>query len=336
MGRFLSKTYRVGQLSISIIFNEVIFLYRGKNKVYVRKIKRYNLFSPIKSIVYITAVVLTVVVLLVIPDTGSISTDNFSDIDIKNRILFSKETDYSDPLENVELEIVEHRVKRGETLSEIAKEYGVSMDTICGCNNLQSYDVIREGARLKIPNKDGILYKLKRGQKLVPIAKKYKVSIDKIIAGNNIRNPDFFPSGKYIFIPDAKPQNIFPGFLWPAISRIITSGYGWRRHPINRVIHFHQGIDIKTRYQWIRSTKYGKVTYSGWMGGYGNTIIIAHPGGWKSLYGHLSRIIVRRGQYVKQGQFIGKSGNTGASTGPHLHFELIKNGRHRNPYKYVR
>ena len=106
MGRFLSKTYRVGQLSISIIFNEVIFLYRGKNKVYVRKIKRYNLFSPIKSIVYITAVVLTVVVLLIIPDSGSISTDNFSDVDIKNRILFSKDTDYSDPLENVELEIV--------------------------------------------------------------------------------------------------------------------------------------------------------------------------------------------------------------------------------------
>jgi murein DD-endopeptidase MepM/ murein hydrolase activator NlpD len=336
MGRFLSKTYRIGKLSVSIIYNEIIFLYRGKKRIYLRKIKRYNLFSPVKIVIYVTSIVLTVIVLSVIPESDSIITEGSSDVDIKNKILFSKETDYSDPLENIELKIVEHRVKRGETLSEIAKEYGISMDTICGCNKLESYDIIREGAQLKIPNKDGILYKLKRGQKLVPIAKKYKASIDKIIAGNTVRNPDFFPAEKYIFIPDAKPLNIIPGFLWPAFRRIITSGYGWRRHPINRVMHFHQGIDIRLRYQWIRSTKFGKVTYAGWMGGYGRTVIIAHPGGWKSLYGHLSRIIVRKGQYVKQGQLVGKSGNTGASTGAHLHFELIKNGKHRNPYKYVR
>ena len=93
---------------------------------------------------------------------------------------------------------------------------------------------------------------------------------------------------------------------------------------------------MQSRYQLIRSTKYGKVTYAGWMGKYGKVLIIAHPGGWKSLYGHLSKIIVKKGQYVKQGQFIARSGNTGYSTGPHLHFELIKNGRHKNPYKYLR
>jgi murein DD-endopeptidase MepM/ murein hydrolase activator NlpD len=78
------------------------------------------------------------------------------------------------------------------------------------------------------------------------------------------------------------------------------------------------------------------VTYAGWLGGYGKTVVIAHPGGWKTLYGHLSRIIVREGQYVKQGQSIAKSGNTGRSTGPHLHFEIIKHGSHHNPFVYLK
>lgn len=338
MGKFLSKTYRIGKLSISVIYNEIIFLYRGRSRVSIWKVKRYRFFSLRRILVCASSIVL-VISLFSLFDTETIDSPqdgNLSDIEIKNKILFSEETDYSDPLENVELTITQHEVKKGETLSEIAKKYGVSMDTICGCNNLDSYDIIRVGKLLRIPNKDGILYKIKRGQKIVSITKKYKASIDKVIAENSVKNPDFFPVGNFIFIPDAKPLNIFHGFLWPALTRAVTSGYGWRKHPINHVRHFHQGIDIRSRYQWIRAAKYGKVTFAGWMGGYGRTIIIAHPGGWKSLYGHLSRISVRRGQYVKQGQFIGKSGNTGLSTGAHLHFELIKNGRHKNPFKYLR
>jgi len=77
---------------------------------------------------------------------------------------------------------------------------------------------------------------------------------------------------------------------------------------------------------------YGKVTYSGWMGGYGLAIIIAHPDGSKTLYAHLSQAVVQTDQYVKQGQIIAKSGSTGRSTGPHLHFEVIRNGRQLNPY----
>jgi len=235
------------------------------------------------------------------------------------------------------LVIKKHRVARGEILSNIAKKYGVSIDTICGSNNLRSYDFIREGALLKIPNKDGILYKMRNGNKIVSIANKYKISLKKIIAENNIKNPDFIPVNQVIFIPDAKPQNIFSGFLWPTRNRFITCGYGWRRSPFNRKSReFHHGLDIRARYEWVKASKFGKVTYTGWLGGYGKAIIIAHPKGFKTLYAHLSRISVRRGQYVKQGQYIGKSGNTGRSTGPHLHFEIMKKGRHKNPYHYLK
>ena len=262
--------------------------------------------------------------------------DEFSeDEKRKTELLLSSKTDFSTQEEFIPLQIRYHRVEKGETLSEIAGVYSVSMDSICGSNNLRSYDIIRVGAILRIPNKDGILHKIRKGQNIVSLAKRYRVPIKKIIAENNIKNPDFITVGEDIFVPDAKPLNVIPGFLWPARNRQVTSSYGWRRHPINRRKHFHLGIDIRSRYQLIRATKYGKVTYTGWLGGYGKAIIIAHPGGWKSLYGHLSRFIVKVGQYVKQGQYIAKSGNTGYSSGPHLHFELIKNGRHKNPYRYL-
>jgi len=178
---------------------------------------------------------------------------------------------------------------------------------------------------------------MREGNNVAGLASRYRIPVEKILAENNFKNPDFVPEGEVVFIPDAKPQNIFSGFLWPVNSRKINCGYGWRRNPFNdEYREFHRGMDIAARYEWVRSTKYGKVTFAGWMGGYGNAIIIAHPGGWKSLYGHLSRVIVKEGQYVKQGQNIAKSGNTGRSTGPHVHFELLKQGEYTNPKKYLK
>ena len=210
------------------------------------------------------------------------------------------------------------------------------MDTICGSNNLDSYDNISQGIVLRIPSRDGILHSMQRGQDLPSVARKYGVSLDKIVADNNLKNADFLAVGRVVFVPDAKPRDIVQGFLWPGATRRIASGYGWRSDPFDGMRQFHPGLDICSVYQWVKAAKYGKVTYTGWLGGYGNAVIVAHPGGWKTLYGHLSRIVVRPGQYVKQGQTIAVSGSTGYSTGPHLHFELIQNGVHRNPLNYLK
>jgi murein DD-endopeptidase MepM/ murein hydrolase activator NlpD len=255
---------------------------------------------------------------------------------LKNKLLYSDKTNYSEPAAKTPLNIRFHKVKSGESLCAIAKKYGISMATISGSNNLNTNDNIAPGTALMIPNREGILHKMKSGNNIAGLASKYKIPVEKILAENNLKNPDFVPENEVIFIPDAKPQNTVSGFLWPANIRKVTNGYGWRKNPFTgKNKEFHKGMDIGVRYGWVRSTKYGKVTFAGWMGGYGNAVIIAHPGGWKSLYGHLSKIIVSEGQYVNQGQNIAVSGNSGRSTGPHVHFELIKQGDHTNPKKYL-
>lgn len=337
MKKTYSKTFIFRGLTVSISIDDIFIIYKAKNRIYFYKFKK-NPFADIdrKVLVAIPAFLL-IMTLLMLFAPGNKSDKALTDDEIKEALIKSSGTDYSEPVKSLELKIRLHNVKKGETLGQIAREYAVSIDTICGSNKLVSYDLVSEGLLLKIPNKDGILCPVKKGENIASLSRLYKIPVQKIISENSIKNYDFVAAGRDIFIPDAKPVNIFPGWIWPAYNRIITSGYGWRRDPINRSeFGFHSGIDIRINYAWVRAAKYGKVTYTGWLGGYGKTVIIAHPGGWKSIYGHLSRIDVRKDQYVKQGQYIAKSGNTGYSTGAHLHFELIKDGKCLNPYKYIK
>lgn len=112
----------------------------------------------------------------------------------------------------------------------------------------------------------------------------------------------------------------------------ITSGFGYRRHPILGYKKMHNGMDFGAPHGApIYAVTDGTIAFAGRKGGYGNFVRINHAGGLGSGYGHMSRIAVRAGQRVKQGQIIGYVGSTGLSTGPHLHYELYKNGRHINP-----
>lgn len=340
MNKLQYKSYKIGNLIISKINNDITFSYKGKNRNYSKTISESKSFSTGKK--YILGIILLIftsgMAFYIYNNFDFHSYENTFEKDEqqKNELLLSSKTDFSDQQRPVILKIREHIVQDGDTLSGLAKEYGISMDTICGSNRLHSYDIIQSGKKLKIPNKDGVLHEVMKGQTIIDIARQYKISVEKIFSENTKKNYDFISVGDMIFVPDAKPLNIIPGFLWPAQLWRITSRYGWRRNPINGERHFHEGLDIRSKYQLIRATKYGQVTYTGWMGGYGKVIIIAHQNGWKSLYGHLAGIFVKPGQYVKQGQHIGRSGDTGYSTGPHLHFELIKDGVHKDPRRYLK
>lgn len=116
----------------------------------------------------------------------------------------------------------------------------------------------------------------------------------------------------------------------------ISSPYGYRSHPLLGNRRLHTGMDFAAGYgSTIRAADSGTVLYSGWYGGYGKTVIINHGKGITTLYGHSSKLYVKSGENVKRGQAISAIGSTGLSTGPHLHFEVRKNGTPVNPANYL-
>ncbi len=124
-------------------------------------------------------------------------------------------------------------------------------------------------------------------------------------------------------------------FVFPANGNI-SSGFGNRVHPILGYSRFHAGIDFAASQGTpIYAADSGQVIFSGWYGGYGQTVIVDHGGGLSTLYAHASRVLVSEGQAVQQGQAIAAVGSTGLSTGPHLHFEVRQNGNPVNPAGYL-
>jgi murein DD-endopeptidase MepM/ murein hydrolase activator NlpD len=114
----------------------------------------------------------------------------------------------------------------------------------------------------------------------------------------------------------------------------ITSGFGWRSDPFNGQAKFHSGTDVRMAYgQEVASAAAGRVSFVGQQGGYGLTVKVDHGNGLESRYAHLSSAEVRPGDPVGTGQVIARSGNSGHSTGPHLHFEVLRNGRAVDPIK---
>ena len=125
--------------------------------------------------------------------------------------------------------------------------------------------------------------------------------------------------------------------IWPAKGGHISGRFGYRRSPFNnKKTEYHSGLDISLRRRTpVIATAKGRVIYSGWLPGLGNTVKISHGKGLVTLYGHNTKLLVKSGQFVERGQEIALSGNTGMSTGPHLHYEVQKNGYIENPIKYI-
>jgi murein DD-endopeptidase MepM/ murein hydrolase activator NlpD len=116
----------------------------------------------------------------------------------------------------------------------------------------------------------------------------------------------------------------------------ITSTFGYRKSPFTGLRDFHHGLDIGAKIGTpVKTTADGKVTYAGKQGPLGNLVVIDHGHGMLTRYGHLNRILINRGDFVKRGEVIGEVGNTGRSTGSHLHYEVHLNGVPVNPQKYI-
>jgi len=254
-------------------------------------------------------------------------------------------------------EIIVHIVQGGETISTIASRYGLEPSTILWQNELTENSKIKPGLELEILPIDGIMHTVKRGETIYSVGKKYGLDENQVQAIIDYPFNEFFDAetfevssgqilmvpggvkkeagvtiaqGKFasVLTPDAGTVTALGSFIWPASGRI-TQSYSF----------YHKAIDIANRAGGpILAADSGTVVLAGWLdnSGYGNRIMIDHGNGFFTLYAHLSVIQVQRGQRVNRGDLIGQMGNSGRSTGTHLHFEIRRGGALDNPLNYLR
>ncbi len=232
-----------------------------------------------------------------------------------------------------------HRVRKGDTLWRIAKDYSVSQKSIRNANQIRSVRRLHVGQRLYIPSTisskpvSRTLYEVQPGDTVSEIAQHHGVSTASILRINRIKSPRRLRAGTQLLISNQGNE----GFLCPLrVRSYVTSSYGYRRHPISRKMKFHHGIDLGVRPRTpVYAARSGKVIRAGWYGGYGNLVVIKHDDDYITRYGHLSKIRVKVGQRVTPQQIIGLSGSSGHATGPHLHFEIRWKGNSVDASRYI-
>lgn len=234
-----------------------------------------------------------------------------------------------------------YTVRRGDTLQSIARQFGLREDTLISANSLTSKSQLQVGKTLKVPNMNGIYHSVKSNQNLSSIAKLYGTDMTRIADANNISSA-MLKIGDRLFIPNAKLaasalQNFYgTTFIWP-VRGIISSPFGYRSNPFSGQKTYHSAIDIVVNKGTpVKATREGKIADTGYNAVFGNYIIIRHSDGYQSMYAHLEQVLTKKGLNVNQGEIIGRSGNTGQSTGPHLHFSIFRNGQAIDPRKFVK
>jgi murein DD-endopeptidase MepM/ murein hydrolase activator NlpD len=265
-------------------------------------------------------------------------------------------------------------VQAGQTLWAIARQHQVTVEALQAANDL-SHPLLVIGQRLVIPGLTSVAtspltlapvpaapaalpsqpdHPISRivgdGETLWDIAQTYGVSVEAIVESNSLTNGNLIFPGERLVIPihtagvagsvvlprfQRPTVSLASVFVWPARGRV-TSGFGFRRHPVFGTHEMHTGIDIGAPLgPPVDSARAGKVLAADWEGGYGKLVRVDHGDGLTTTYSHLSQIAVRVGQVLDPGDLIGYVGNTGFSTGPHLLFEIRVNGRPLDPLKYL-
>lgn len=258
------------------------------------------------------------------------------------------------------LSVLYYLVKEGDSLWTIANKFDLKVDTIIGSNKLNNVDVLKIGSQLRVPNQDGVFVKIDKNVNMTKFADKYGSTAEAVFFANKLSAKSKLAAGQEIFLPGGSiastkdqvqtgkkrtgisrmvktPSTTTAQRLgWPVSGRI-SSPFGWRRSPFGKRRSFHSGLDIRApKGRQIIAASNGRVVHSGWMGGYGKTIVIAHPTGISTLYGHCSSLLVSKGAVVRKGQLIARVGSTGRSTGNHLHFEVRRGKSPVNPMRYLR
>jgi murein DD-endopeptidase MepM/ murein hydrolase activator NlpD len=235
-----------------------------------------------------------------------------------------------------------HVVGPGETISGIAARHSLSQGSIIALNDVRESWNLQAGRTLKIPNMDGVPYAVRENDTLEAIAARTGIPLNVLLDSNDIRDENVTP-GQLLFIPGGRmdadelrsaitrpPER---PMIRPVAGRI-TSGFGWREDPFkpgSGVMELHRAVDLAGNVgDPVRAAMRGTVFHRGSNPVMGNFVVLQH-GDYQTLYAHLSSFSVRLGETVRQGQEIGRIGDTGRATAPHLHFAVFHKGEPVNP-----
>lgn len=234
------------------------------------------------------------------------------------------------------LEIFEYTTERADSLFSISARLLLPYSTVATVNRLSHADLLIEGMTLYVPSMPGIFLPIGVDTELDSIISErldVKKEIAPTITINEIQGyflvgEDFSPYERKLFLEAS--------FSFPLDILRITSFYGFRIHPVYGTNHFHTGIDFGAAQNTpVYSSRKGEVSEVGTDPVMGQYVRIDHDFGFSSFYGHLSQILVTPGMEVTSATEIGKVGNTGVSTGSHLHFEILHEGEDKNPLGYL-
>ncbi|MCX8059352.1 MAG: peptidoglycan DD-metalloendopeptidase family protein [Spirochaetes bacterium] len=335
-----------------IIFNFSFFyesinliIYKNKDitKIYFDKYKSTNFLTNIEANINEN-------------ESDLINDEKIDPFILLNKIIYSKNIYSREIFEiinsiggesNIILEpvnFVVYKTGKGDTLWDIAKRFGISVDSIYSANRdkLKDAHSLKVSEEIVIPTQTGILIKVENIDDLNKKIDEYDVDILSIYIANRVATKEelvalgkvFFPNVELPITEKLKAYGVDFGL---PVYGYITSGFGFRIDPFIGIRRFHSGMDIANLYGTpIYSAYAGTVIYTGWDGGYGLKIVIKHPLGYETIYGHLSKISVKVGQTVSKGQLIGYMGSSGRSTGSHLHFEIRRFNKLLNPRFYIR
>ena len=240
-----------------------------------------------------------------------------------------------------------YKLEKNDTLAKIAKKYGISVVDIVDYNNINPKK-LKAGSTIFLKGVTLQKYKDVEGRLIAAQqAKEDKKKNKNKEREKEKEKPEKPPKETKGSPPPPPPPEdnddggrsaaySGAGFAYPVRYAGVSSPFGNRYHPVLKRYILHTGVDLVAKYVPLRAAKAGVVTFAGNMSGYGKIIIIRHDNGYETRYAHLSVISTNVGEHVNQGDLIGKTGNSGRTTGAHLHFEIRQNGVPKNPMKYLR
>ena len=245
-----------------------------------------------------------------------------STIASKNRLL-KKER-----LEEYDLPVIySYTLKKGEDIWTLVARTSLTIDTIATLNRVDFTGELREERLVFLPDTIGLFFDDEKHE-VSTFTERYGLAEKDVLT---VTSP-LDPKRTLLFLPEVQLSFVERTYLtgvvfYAPLMGIETSRFGRRVDPFINEDAFHGGIDIATEEgKKVHAARWGKIVYAGGSNGYGNLVVIEHEFGYHTLYGHLSQVWVTRGATVTRGQRIGAVGNTGKSTGPHLHFEIRRRG----------